>query len=742
MSKSANPPNEAPISNGEMSLSYTPYQLTLAAMIFPVAVHLGFDAFAGLCIGLIGAPLLGLTWALCAGATDAILQRLFSRLLPKATNVDSVKGLRRLSWLIALRSALWISAPLALTLLTHSAVGVAQTAVTAMGLVALAVSVGWTSRGVFFAYTAPVVLAIALEAVAILPWAPALGLILGLVTFSATMAMIAIGTNRAVNEWSGSHAKMLAAMEDLKASLTRSEATERRLKIAVGIADLYVYEVDYKSKTVDSVGEGADFFEDPLTFDLMINDPFKCIGAGHRPAALEAWDRYATEGEPYRLEYRVHREDGREIWASGSAEMTRDADGAPRTLIGALQNVTARKTSELDLIQARDAAEAASRAKSEFLATMSHEIRTPLNGVLGMVQVMEKGSLDNTQRQRLGVIQKSGETLLAILNAVLDIAKIESGKFELEIGEVDIARVARGALDAFMALASEKDIVLSLDVTPDAAGLYQGDPTRVGQILSNLVANAVKFTHHGAVTVDIDRTDEGLVLKVTDTGIGIEDGQRATLFDKFTQADASVTRRYSGTGLGLAITRELADRMGGGVTVESCPGLGSTFTVTLALPRLSAAAGDGGAPAQAAAEPTELAGGLRILAAEDNAINQLVLRTLLQQVGVEPHVVADGAAAVAAWEAQPWDLILMDVQMPVMDGPTATRLIREKERAAGRAPTPIIALTANVMAHQTAAYLADGMNDVVAKPIQAARLFEAIEANLVQGELESLAAAS
>jgi CheY-like chemotaxis protein len=326
-------------------------------------------------------------------------------------------------------------------------------------------------------------------------------------------------------------------------------------------------------------------------------------------------------------------------------------------------------------------------------------------------------------------------TLLGLLDDLLDLSKIEAGKLDLEVGEVDIAPLATRALNAFNAQASGKDVSLTLEVRPEAEGVYAGDEKRVGQILYNLISNAVKFTQEGAVSVRVGFDGGRLRLAVSDTGIGISDEQRAALFEKFVQADATITRRFGGSGLGLAIVRELAIRMGGEVAVESTPGVGSTFTVELPLPRLRDAStplsGD-----SAGAEPQDQRAlpPLRVLAAEDNAINQLVLQTLLHQIGIDPVMVSDGAQALEAWAGQDWDVILMDVQMPVMDGVTATRKIREAETAAGRAPTPIIALTANVMAHQADTYRAAGMSDMVAKPINPAELFRALEACLSPAE--------
>ena len=368
------------------------------------------------------------------------------------------------------------------------------------------------------------------------------------------------------------------------------------------------------------------------------------------------------------------------------------------------------------------AAESANSAKSTFLATMSHEIRTPLNGVLGMAQAMAGDELSDRQRDRLSVIHRSGEALLAILNDVLDLSKIEAGKLELEQLEFELADVARGAYSAFTALANKKGLSFALDIE-GARGRYLGDPTRLRQILYNLISNALKFTEQGEIRVIAARRGEMLEISVADTGVGIAPESLCKLFAKFDQLDSSTTRRFGGTGLGLAICRELAQLMDGEINVESDLGLGSRFTLRVPLSWV----GEEKAAAAAVAtrlEPTEIA--LRVLAAEDNAINQLVLKTLLHQMGVDPTVVENGQLALDAWEAGDWDVILMDIQMPVMDGLTATAAIRNREADTGRPRTPIVALTANAMAHQVEQYIAGGMDGHVAKPIQAADLFAAL----------------
>jgi len=379
------------------------------------------------------------------------------------------------------------------------------------------------------------------------------------------------------------------------------------------------------------------------------------------------------------------------------------------------------------LRRALEAAQAASRAKSSFLAVTSHEIRTPLNGVLGMAQAMANDDLSTVQRERVDVIRQAGQALLDILNDILDLSKIEAGKLDLETTAFDLEAVTQSAVGAFSATALAKGLDYGCEFAPDARGAFEGDPARVRQVLCNLISNAVKFTAEGSVRVSVAPTPLGVRFAVRDTGPGVPEGFAERLFEKFTQADASTTRNFGGTGLGLAICRELCEAMGGCITVENAPGGGSVFVVDLPLTRSAQAPA---VPAAAVSALPAAAGDRprRVLAAEDNPVNRLVLKTLLEQFGVEATLVGDGAEAVSAWEAGDFDLILMDVQMPVMDGAEATRAIRAREAATGRARTPIVALTANVMSHQVEAYAEAGMDAFVAKPIAVAELYEAIAA--------------
>jgi signal transduction histidine kinase/ActR/RegA family two-component response regulator len=381
----------------------------------------------------------------------------------------------------------------------------------------------------------------------------------------------------------------------------------------------------------------------------------------------------------------------------------------------------------IDLVEARDAAQAANVLKSQFLANMSHEIRTPLNGVLAMAQILNLGELSPVQRERVDVIRRSGEELLTVLNDVLDISRIEAGKMEIEFGEVDPEALGQKVHALFDSVAeTKKNLTFEIDVAPSALGTRRGDPTRVGQILNNLVSNALKFTAEGLVRVAIEgigeRGEQGLRFTVTDTGVGIPADKLAMLFEKFTQADNSNTRRFGGTGLGLALCRELAQMMRGDIEVRSVEGQGSVFVATLPLTRLAEHGDIEAAGADDEDRP------LRILAAEDIPTNQLVLRTVLESFGVDLHMVDNGREALEAWEQASYDVILMDIQMPEMDGVAATLAIRAAEARTGRPRTPIIAVSANAMAHHAKEYLAAGMDGHVAKPIELAKLHTAIEA--------------
>ncbi len=370
----------------------------------------------------------------------------------------------------------------------------------------------------------------------------------------------------------------------------------------------------------------------------------------------------------------------------------------------------------------------ASAAKSAFLANISHEIRTPLNGILGLAQAISADQLAPEQAERVEVLKRSGMGLLAILNDLLDLAKIEAGRMTIEAAPFSPEEVLTASRNAIWATAEAKGITVETVIEPAARGIYQGDGTRLRQIIDNLVSNAVKFTQTGSVHVSLARNSDQLVLTVKDTGIGMTPEAASRIFSRFEQADSSTTRRFGGTGLGLSICAELVKAMKGEITVSSTVGKGSTFVVTLPLERLS----DVNIVPLPKLEGQILFNGppLRVLAAEDHPVNQLVLKTLLSQLGITITLVGDGAQVLQRFQVDDWDIVLMDVQMPVMDGVAATLAIRAFERDQNSKPTPVIALTANNMAHQIEEYRKAGFSGHVPKPIDAMELIWSIRHQL------------
>ncbi len=395
--------------------------------------------------------------------------------------------------------------------------------------------------------------------------------------------------------------------------------------------------------------------------------------------------------------------------------------------IGFHRDISGRKATEAALMAARDEAEAANTAKSEFLAAMSHEIRTPLNGVLGMAAAMEGTQLSTEQRQMLGVINESGQILMTLLSDILDLSKIEAGRMAFEAAPFELSASVQAVARLYAETAGAKDLTYAVDIADAARGWFIGDSTRFRQILQNLVSNALKFTQTGGVTITVDAIDAGdgtcsIRTSVSDTGLGIAPDARKRLFRKFSQADASTTRRYGGTGLGLAICKQLVEALGGEIGVDSHTGGGSLFWFTLPLSRAEALQETTAAPSATLVMDRPTA---RILVAEDNRTNQLVLKAILANADVEVTFVDNGAEAVEAARAKDFDLILMDVQMPVMDGMTATRAIRGLGGRLGS--IPIIAVTADAMPEQVKLCMAAGMDAHVSKPLRPENLFSVID---------------
>jgi len=410
---------------------------------------------------------------------------------------------------------------------------------------------------------------------------------------------------------------------------------------------------------------------------------------------------------------------------------------------------------------------AANAAKTRFLANMSHEIRTPLNGVLGMADVMLNDSLSDQQRARLKVIRQSGDALMALLNDILDLSKVEAGRLETESAPFDLGDLLANLTATFEEVAASRRLGFAIVVPASDLGVYEGDAGRLRQILVNLISNALKFTEAGRVEVKVAFTRGALEVAVSDTGIGFSPDHLKRLFSRFSQADASITRRFGGSGLGLAICQELTLLLKGRIWAESRLGEGSTFFISIPLVPIAATevavphtqpaetpppietapaappiVSDQAAPSAETGlpeetgrsdeigRPEEIGRKLRLLCAEDNEVNQMVLKALLEPYDYDLIVVDDGRQALEAYKTEAFDLVLLDIQMPVMDGPTAAAAIRVYETQTNRREVPIIALTANVMADQVQSYLASGMNQVVPKPIDIDELYTAIERHL------------
>ncbi|HWT51204.1 MAG TPA: ATP-binding protein, partial [Caulobacter sp.] len=502
----------------------------------------------------------------------------------------------------------------------------------------------------------------------------------------------------------------------------RDEArtSAKRLGLALKASRGGVFEYDFKKRTFWATPQLAQLVGRDLLSRANEADPFEIFHPEDRAAAVALRDQANVRAvEP--LDLRLDRGDG-ERWVRLYLEVEHDGEGRPSRGVGLMIDIDEAKRQALAVGEARRIAEEATAAKSDFLASVSHEIRTPMNGVVGVLNLLRREPLSDVGRKLLAEALGCSEMLSQLINDVLDFSKIEAGLLNVTTAPTDAAAIVESVANLLRPQAEDKGLFLSLD-TAAATGWHQVDPVRLRQCLFNVIGNAVKFTEAGGVAVRAltlgDGADRKLRVEVEDTGIGVPEAARSRLFGRFQQAESGPSRRFGGTGLGLAISRQLARMMGGDLDYDSCEGRGSIFWFEIAAPAVEP-------PKIAPPAESDLAplAGLRILIVDDNRVNRLIAALSIEALGAETVAAGSGAAAIEAAAGSVFDVILMDVNMPGMDGLEATRRIRAL--AGGGAKAPVLALTADVMRQQQQAYLAAGMNGVVPKPFSPAQLLSEI----------------
>jgi PAS domain S-box-containing protein len=533
-------------------------------------------------------------------------------------------------------------------------------------------------------------------------------------------------------KWVGSSTD-ITALKQLEADLRHSTA---RLEVAIRSSNLSIWEYDMPDGTLETARETLTNVWESLGYDettappavAMVIHPDDQVRMGEAVAAY-----LAGTSESFEAEHRVLHRDGTQRWLLGRGVALRDPAGGSKAIrfVGTSVDITERKHIEEALLRAREAADAANQAKDAFLATVSHEIRTPMNAILGMTELALESAPTAEHRQQLSTVRSAARSLLGIINDLLDYSKISAGKIALDETDFALRSELADTLRALPDRGRDNGVELRCHIHPDVPDALFGDAGRVRQVVTNLVGNAFKFTSRGSIVVEVtaetSARDVVLSIQVRDTGIGIARDKQAAIFRAFEQADSSTTRRYGGTGLGLTISSQLAALMGGAVTVESELGRGSTFTFTARLGRSSRPV----VGAEAAGDPAPVVAPragrrLSILVAEDNEFNIALLRTLLGKRGHRLHFADDGAAALRLATEATFDVVLLDLHMPTLDGFEVVREIRARERATGE-HLPVIALTARSSTRDRERCLAAGMDDFVSKPIDAALFWAALD---------------
>jgi len=561
---------------------------------------------------------------------------------------------------------------------------------------------------------------------------------------STAISTFILSTLLAARSFSLDHQVLLKRLGERQSDLVD---VERKLSLAVEASGDGLFEVDLIAERPKVSAAWASMLGYEIS-DVVASDLRDYVHPDDYAAVTDAFSaHYRGETSLVASEQRMRCKDGSYKWVLARARVVaRDADGQPRRLIGTTIDVSARKALEFQLEAARDAAEHANAAKSMFVANMSHEIRTPLNGVIGVASVLSRTDLTPAQREMVEVVQSSAQVLERLLTDILDQSKLEAGEFELQTAPFHLRAAVEAASELMRARAEQKGLAFNVAYADAADGVFEGDAVRLRQIVGNLAGNAIKFTEAGRIDVTVAAEEPAtlgaptlITLTVSDTGIGFEADKAERLFSRFVQADGSISRRFGGTGLGLAISKALTEMMGGEIEAKSSPGVGSVFTVRLPMHR---AAETRTADADNDQDVEFDISGLRILVAEDHPTNQRVMQLILTPFGADLTIVEDGRAAVEAFAAASFDLVLMDMQMPHMDGLTATREIRRIEAETQAPRTPLAMLTANAMDEHRAQGAAAGADHHIAKPITPESLLVGIAATLAQSGATAKATAA
>ena len=688
-----------------------------------VAAH----AAAGGLIALAGAPAVGLAHAVCAAIAIYLGWQATRRLKRHVDGIEVRSFDRRMALIVLAQSLPLQGLPLAALVVSPTPAMAVLTILIGICVAATALQQSSARQVVLGAQSAPVLAQIA-AAIGVVATPAALGqaiaLLLGFFATCLGLAMVVRHVMLAQTKIARLQADSRALVDQLKEQNEESNRDRMRLEMAMDSAHAAAWDIDFERQEVRGSGALEQVLGQKITYEsFMRGEAMAQIHPEDRRLVASLFQDLGREPCRRQCEHRVVNAEGAVRWVASTGASLPGPDGTVARILIFTVDVTARKEVEQALIAAKATAEAANRAKSQFLATMSHEIRTPMNGVLGMADLLRRSDLTPEQREQVDVLVDSGQVLMALLNDILDISKIEAGRMEIAETATHLGDLVAGAARFWGPRAAEKGLTLALDVDGADVGWRQIDQVRLRQILFNLIGNAVKFTAQGGVTISVRTEAIGggradVAIAVRDTGIGMSPDEIARLFRTFGQADASTTRRFGGTGLGLAICRSLAHLMGGSIDVASEPGSGSCFTLRLTL-RDAAAPEASPQPARDPA-PETIARSLAILAVDDHPVNRRILQTVLTRIGHTVDLAEDGAEAVASAGVRAYDVILMDIQMPVMDGEQALAEIRSG--GGPNSATPIVAVTANAMATDRARYLAAGFRAHLTKPLDLGQL--------------------